>query len=242
MRLRIEPANERAPDRAGPAPAPPPGIPDDEVVRRVLGGDLASFELIMRRYNQRLFRVARSILNDEDEAQDVLQETYIRAFEHLGEFEGRAKFSTWLTRIAVYEASARRRKRRRLRLIDTDMDTDAQEGLQMFPDRPNQSGEGEASTRELGQVLVDAVDALPDELRAVFVIRVVEGLDTDQAAQCLELTESNVKVRLHRARTLLRTSIDRKIGEEARRLYQFDGARCDRLVAAVLNRLLPKPE
>ncbi len=227
--------NGCAPPRfADPARPPPAGVPtDDDIVHRVLDGDLASFELIMRRYNQRLFRVARSILGDDGEAEDVLQEAYVRAFEHLGQFEGRSKFSTWLTRIAVHEAAARRRKRRRVRPLQSGDSEDPR----MMIERHSPDGETEAGRRELGAVLGSALDALPADSRAVFMLRVVEGLSTEETAECLQLTPSNVKVRLHRARAFLQSWIDAKIGEEARRLHQFDGARCDRLVRSVLARL-----
>ncbi len=224
-RLRMTP-------RTSAQAAPAAELSDEKIVRRVLGGDLASFELIMRRYNQRLFRIVRSILRDDDESEDVLQETYVRAFEHLSQFEGRSLFSTWLTRIAVYEASSRRRRLRRVR----PMDLERTERLRPATDRPLDGGH-DASMRELHDVLIQAIDALPEELRTVFVLRAVEGLDTLEAAECLDLTTSNVKVRLHRARTLLKTWIDQQLGEDVRRLYQFDGERCDRIVRGVLARL-----
>jgi RNA polymerase sigma-70 factor (ECF subfamily) len=206
-------------------------LADEDVIRRVLAGDPASFELIMRRYNQRLFRIARSILGDDGEAEDVLQEAYLRAFSHLAQFAGRAKFSTWLTRIVVHEASARRRKQRRLRLVEL-------RNVEILPMAPNSDNREEgASPAELGTLLRQAVDELPSGLRAVFTLRLVEGLDTDEAAECLGLTPANVKVRLHRARALLRQRIEARIGEEARQLYQFDGERCDRIVRSVLARL-----
>jgi RNA polymerase sigma-70 factor (ECF subfamily) len=207
--------------------APPDGLlADEDIVARVLGGDLASFELIMRRYNQRLFRVVRGIVSDDDEAEDVVQDCYVRAYEHLAQFEGRARFSTWLTRIAVHEAMARRKRQARVRPLSDGAGASA----------PRER-EDEASVKELGDVLAAAVDALPAELRAVFVLRAVEGLDTREAADCLELSESNVKIRLHRARAILQTWIDHRLGSDVRRLYQFDGERCDRIVTSVLERL-----
>jgi RNA polymerase sigma-70 factor, ECF subfamily len=208
---------------------------DEEIVEQVLSGDGSAFALILRRYNQRLFRVARGILGDDAEAEDVLQEAYVREFAHLDQFEGRSKFSTWLTRIAVHEATARRRRRRRMRLVDLG----DEEGLCMPPISHNP--EAEASRIELGALLRELIDMLPSSLRAVVMLRLVEGLDTDEAAECLGLTSANVKIRLHRARSLLREQIDERIGEEARQLYQFDGHRCDRIVHAVMTRLSQPP-
>ena len=206
---------------------------DEDIVSRVLAGDLASFELIMRRYNQRLFRIVRSILGDDDETEDVLQEAYVRAYEHLEQFAGRAKFSTWLTKIAVHEALARRRRRGRAKVVDFD----DPENTRMVPLTASPSAEQEASTKELATLLTKAVDELPDDLRIVFAMRMIEGLDTSESASCLDLTEANVKVRLHRARAVLRDRIDAQLGTEVRQLYEFGGKRCDRIVRAVLVRL-----
>jgi len=213
--------------------ATPDALADEEIVRRVLDGDTASFEMIMRRYNQRLFRVVRGIVGGDAETEDVMQETYLRAYEHLGQFEGRARFSTWLTRIAVYEAIARRRRRRRLRLVAPEQpETDA-----MAPLSTDRDAVDEASLKELRHVLAAALDALPPDLCVVFTLRMVERLSTEQTAECLDLTPANVKVRLHRARVALRNWIDHRIGEEARRLYVFAGEDCDRVVRNVLGRI-----
>jgi RNA polymerase sigma-70 factor (ECF subfamily) len=215
---------------ADPRPIVPAVPTDEEIVHTVLKGDTASFELIMRRYNQRLFRVVRSIIGGEAETEDVMQETYLRAYEHLDQFESRSQFSTWLTRIAVHEATARRRKHRRLRLATTVSPEIA------LPAAGRDAVE-EASLKELGHVLAAAVDALPTELRIVFTLRMVERLSTEQTAESLGLTPANVKTRLHRARRALQSWIDRKIGEEARRLYVFAGEDCDRVVWKVLERI-----
>ena len=203
---------------------------DEEVVRRVLAGDVAAFELILRRYNQRLYRVARSIVGDDGEAEDVVQETYLRAYEHLSQFAGRSSFATWLTRIAVHEAFARRRCRQRVRLVDMH----ETEALTMDPFT---EAHDEVSTRELGDVLREAIDALPGDFRVVFTLRLVEGRSTQDADECLGLSPANVKVRLHRARSQLRQTVERRLGEEVRRLYQFDGERCDRIVRFVMSRV-----
>jgi RNA polymerase sigma-70 factor (ECF subfamily) len=215
------------------AKPPPETLTDEDVVTRVLQGDLDSFELIMRRYNQRIFRVVRSIVGDDDEAEDLVQDTYVRAFEHLEQFAGRAAFSTWLTRIAVHSALARRRKQQRAPLVDF---SDPQ-NINMVPLMATPGPEHQANVKELGKILSRAVDGLPEDLRTVFAMRMVEGLDTSETADCLELTEANVRVRLHRARTLLRDRIDGEIGIGVRQLYQFGGERCNRIVRNVLARL-----
>ncbi len=212
-----------------PAVAAPTTLSDEEVVARVLAGDTSLFEILMRRYNQRLFRVARGILTDDAEAEDVTQEAYVRAFRELAAFRGEARFSTWLTRIACHEALARAKKRRRLVPIDG--------GEPPEPPAATFSPERELENRELHAVLRDAVEILPDPLRAVFCLREIEGLSTEQTADLLGLTVENVRVRLHRAKRSLRQGLDERIGREVRRLYLFDGPRCDCMVEAVFARL-----
>jgi RNA polymerase sigma-70 factor (ECF subfamily) len=210
-----------------------PTLSDEQVVERVLAGDISLFEILMRRYNQRLFRVARGILTDDAEAEDVMQESYVRAFRELATFRGEARFSTWLTRIACYEALARARKRRRLVPIAG--------GGPPEPPAETFDPARELENRELRAVLRDAVEVLPDPLRAVFCLREVEGLSTEQTAEALGLTAENVRVRLHRAKRSLRQMLDGRIGREVRRLYLFDGPGCDRVVEAVFSRLFGAP-
>lgn len=210
-------------------------LSDETVVERVKSGNLAAFELLMRRYNQRLFRVARGIVADDHEAEDVVQETYVRAYERLSQFEGRAQFSTWLTRIAVNEAITRRRKTSRFwgQVGSDAIDAVADTRASAMQNNPLEK----ASLSEIGKLIVTEVDRLPSDLRTVFIMRAVEQLDTRETADCLELSESNVKVRLHRAKALLRERIDQQVAADVRQLYLFDGDRCDRIVAAVFSRL-----
>jgi RNA polymerase sigma-70 factor (ECF subfamily) len=211
----------------------PTALSDEEVVERVLAGDTSLFEILMRRYNQRLFRVTRGILADDAEAEDVTQDAYVKAFRELAKFRGEASFSTWLTRIACHEALARARKRRRLVPID------GIDGGGGPPDPPSRDfgPDRELENRELQTVLREAVEVLPDPLRAVFCLREIEGLSTEETADALGLTVENARVRLHRAKRSLRQTLDERIGREVRRLYLFDGARCDRMVEGVFARL-----
>lgn len=204
------------------------GLSDEEVVARVRAGDTPLFELLMRRHNQRLYRAARSILRDEAEVEDVLQEAYVSAFTHLDQFLGRARFSTWLTRIAVHEALHRSKRKRRFTGSEEVVD-----GLES----PEAGPEKRAFHGELRQILEAAIDRVPEGYRTVFMLREVEGLNTADTAACLSIPEETVKTRLHRARQQLRRQLDQALGTTVKEAFAFGSERCDRLVAAVLRRL-----
>jgi RNA polymerase sigma-70 factor (ECF subfamily) len=210
-------------------------ISDDDLVARVRTGETGLYEMLVRRYNQRLFRVIRSVVINESEAEDVLQEAWVRAFEHLDKFEGRASFSTWVTRIAFHEALARTRHSRRWRpLENTQGEIMAEaEHRQTTSETP----EVQAMRGQLGHMLQTAVDTLPEAYRSVFMLREVEQLSTSETAECLELSEEAVKTRLHRARALLRRELENRLGGAIADAYAFLGTRCDRVVARVLERI-----
>jgi RNA polymerase sigma-70 factor (ECF subfamily) len=210
-----------------------PGTPsDDDLVAGARVGRRESLEALMRRHNQRMFRLARSVVRDDREAEDVVQEAWVAAFTHLDQYAGRARFGTWLLRIAVHEALSRVRHERRFAALDEEDPavTDVRSPTEATP-------EDRAANAELAAALAAAVDALPESHRAVFVLRQVEGLSTAETAAALGLSEANVKVRLHRCRAALRSDLERRLGDEIPRLWSFAGAACDRLVAAVLERL-----
>jgi len=208
---------------------------DEEVVKRVLDGETALYELLMRRHNQRLYRVARAILRDDAEAEDVMQDAYVRAYQNLASFEGRAKFVTWLTRIAVHEALTRSRRRLRFQALDPSDESNGE--IMQSPPSSTRSPEQQAYDRELAAVLEKAVSSLSEDHRLVFVLRDVEGMTTEETAHCLNLTEENVKVRLHRARAGLRKRLYRVVGATAARCFQFHAVRCDRVVKNVFATL-----
>jgi len=210
------------------------GLSDEEVVRRIIEGERALFEILMRRYNQRLFRVTRSIVANDLEAEDIIQDAYVRAYEHLNQFEGRARFSTWLTKIAIYEAYARVR-----RVDHQKVDSISMLEVRGMDMKANgRDPEEQIYNAELKTVLEKAFDALPDDYRSVFMLREIEGLSTAETAECLELSEENVKTRLHRARALLQRELYSLVGANANMAFQFLGPRCDRIVARVLERIL----
>jgi RNA polymerase sigma-70 factor (ECF subfamily) len=214
-------------------------LSDIDVVQRVRAGETALFEILMRRHNQRLYRVARAIVKDDSEAEDVMQEAYVNAYTHLYQFEERAQFSTWLTRIAVHEALARVRKRARLTELDEDEGAgdQAMAGLGTIGRTPEQ----QASNAELRTLLEAAVEALPQGYRVVFVLREIEGLNTAETADSLGVTEETVKTRLHRARALLREELFQRAGIATSYAFEFHLSRCDRVVQGVLARIAALP-
>ncbi len=209
---------------------------DEEVVERVKSGHTALYEIIMRRYNQRLYRVARAILRDDSEAEDVMQDAYVRAYQHLDQFAGKASFATWLTRIAVNEALARLKLRKRIDQLDQDEENG---GTFMGLTETAPGPEMMASTAEMTQLLEEALLQLPEQYRTVVMLRDVEEMSTSETAAALELTEENVKVRLHRGRLMVRNWLMERIGENCRSAFPFMGERCDRVVAAVFSRIAP---
>ena len=210
-------------------------LSDEEIVARVIAGETGLFELIMRRHNQRLYRAARAIVRDESEAEDVMQDAYVRAYTHLKQFAGKAKFSTWLTRIAVHEALARVRARNRYSDFEPAFETseDPMEHLASERSTP----EEQVQTSELGDLLEGAIESLPPGFRSVFMLRAVEEMSTTEVAECLDLSEENVKVRLHRARALLKEHISQRLEGSAKQAFQFHAVRCDRVVAKVFEKI-----
>jgi len=201
---------------------------DEEVVLRVLDGDTPLFEVLMRRYNQRLYRLARAVLQNDADAEDAVQQAYLNAYRHLDQFEGRSRFATWLTRITVYQALAQRRRARGRHFGPDDQQ------LVEFAESPTPDPERQAYVEELNALLNSALAALPDGYRSVFLLREVHGLDTAETAQRLRMTEGTVKTRLHRAKDLLQRKLHDVTPKEA---FRFDGARCDKLVAVVMRQL-----
>ena len=205
---------------------------DDDVIRQVLLGNTALFELLMRRYNERVYRAARAIVRDEQEAEDVMQQAYVNAFTHLRQFNGSAQFSTWLTRIAINEALARVRRQGRYETFDELSNVEPL----MFP-TPADSPERQAFAGELRGLLEWAIDTLPDGMREVFMLREVEGLSTAEVAECLGVSEDVVKTRLSRGRAALRRALFERTGATAAEAFRFYRPRCDRVVARVLERI-----
>lgn len=221
------------------APLAPGNASDAELAQRVGAGDPQAFTLLMRRHNRLLFRAARSILRDDAEAEDALQDAYLQIYRAIGQFRGDARLSTWLTRIVVNEAIARSRKRHREAEVtplyaDPGLQsTDAEE--RMTENTPEQG----AMRAEARALLERALDELPDAFRTVFVLRAVEELSGEEVAAVLGIPEATVRTRFFRARALLRAALETEFGVALGDAFSFDGQRCDRIVAAVLARIGP---
>lgn len=199
-------------------------IPDTELIHRILEGEKRLFEIIIRRYNQRLYRVGMSVLNNEAEAEDAMQNTYIKAYEHLAQFEHRSAFITWLTRIMLNQCHEQRRKQ--LPVQHTPEETDNLITMK--------TPAHILVNKELNAVLEDAIAQLPEKYRLVFVLREIEDFSVKETSEALQIEEPNVKVRLNRAKTMLRNNLDRYMKE---RVYSFHLSRCDKVVHHVMSHL-----
>jgi len=221
-------------------PSPHEGLSDADLVVQIIAGDEAAFTLLMRRYNQTLYRTARSILKDDAEAEDAVQEAYLLAYRAMPGFRGEAKLSSWLVKIVVNESIARARKRtRRAEVIHLDGETladiEAAEGHmnEATPEQPERA----ALQAEARRLLEAKIDKLPDAFRTVFVLRALEEMTVEETAASLGINEATVRTRYFRARSLLREALAREIDFAFDRAFSFAGERCDRIVAGVLRRL-----
>lgn len=222
-------------------------LSDEDIVRGIAAGDRQAFALLMRRHNRPLYRTARSILRDDTEAQDALQEAYLLAFRNIGKFRGESSLLTWLTRIVVNSAVARSRKisrRAEVIAISAGPDRDEDRTEAAMDDRASQQPEQSAERAELRRIIEKRIDDLPEAFRTVFMLRAVEEMSVEDVAASLGIPEATVRTRYFRAKGLLRESLARELDYVLEGAFSFDGARCDRIVAGVLARLdevTPKP-
>jgi len=227
------------------APAPPvtaAATSDAELIRRARNRDEAAIRTILQANNRRLYRIARGILRNDSEAEDAVQEGYLQAFTHLDKFRGDSSLATWLARIVMNEALGRLRRQRPS--VDwTTLGPDIPEAqIIQFPvsSRP-EDPEKSMAQREIQQVVEHAIDELPEAFRIVFITRVMEGMNVEETAELLGLKPETVKTRLHRARSMLRDSVENKIGPLVMEAFPFAGRRCERLTEAVVKRLAMAP-
>jgi RNA polymerase sigma-70 factor (ECF subfamily) len=209
-------------------------LDDGALIARMNQGDQAAFEALMRRYNGRLFRIARAILKDDAEAEDALQDAYLDVLRHAGEFQGASQVGTWLTRITINQALMRLRKQRRDRTV---VPFDARETRMESPPESRMEPPPETLWRqELRVMLERRIDELPVAFRTVFIMREVEDMTVEETATCLGVPPATVRTRLFRARALLRESLARDLDTASTDVFSFAGERCDRIVANVLAR------
>jgi RNA polymerase sigma-70 factor, ECF subfamily len=212
-------------------------LPDEAIVAQVLAGQVAMFEVLMRRHNERIYRAALAILRNAGEAEDVMQQAYVNAYTNLRQFDQRASFATWITRIAVNEAIARARRRGRYQPFDDDdgrLDSVVPAPMTGDPER-------EAFAHEMRGFLENAIDALSDGLREVFMLREVQGLTTTETALSLGISEDAVKTRLSRSRAALRRHLFDRVGTTIAESFTFLRPRCDVVVASVFKRIGGRP-
>lgn len=212
---------------------------DERLLSRIGEADHGAFEVLMRRHNARLFRVARAILKDDSHAEDVLQEAYLDAYRRVGTFRGQSSVTTWLTKIVINRALMHLRKHRRDRVV-VPFDGHAGEQESMEPHMADDRIESpsDATLRaEVRRLIEHRLDDLPVAFRTVFVLREVEDLTVDETAECLGIPPATVRTRLFRARTLLRAALTQDLDQATTNIFQFDGARCDRIVSRVLEQV-----
>jgi RNA polymerase sigma-70 factor, ECF subfamily len=221
------------------APAPHFAVPSDdaELVRRALTRDDKAFRTIMERHNRRLYRIARSILRNDSEAEDAVQEAYVNAFTHLSAFRGDSTLATWLSRITMNEALGRLRRERLVVNLETFEAQRTEAQIIKFPQTvTSDDPERTMAQREILQLVERATDKLPESFRIVFMMRVIEGMSIEETASLLNLQPDTVKTRLHRARRFVRDELDRQIGPVLMDAFPFAGRRCERMTNAVLQR------
>ena len=212
---------------------------DAELVGRIIQRDHDAFEALMRQHNGKLFRVARSILKDDAEAEDALQDAYLDAYRHIGEFRGNARLGTWLARIVINQSLMRLRRHKREHVVVpfADRESEAAPAEIDLADDKAEPPPDTALRAEIRRILERRIDELPVAFRTVFVMRDVEDMSVQETAECLSIPPATVRTRLFRARALMRQALARDIDNATVEVFGFAGARCDRIVAGVLARL-----
>lgn len=204
---------------------------EQEIIEQVKNGHKELYELLMRKYNQKLYRIARAIVKDDSDAEDILQDTYLKAYEKLGQFQNRSQFSTWIIRILINNANATLNKRKRF-----DKSVPAEDAYLNTPDSFPQNPDFQMSNNELKKILEQAIDNLPETLRGVYIMREVEGFSVAETSECLNITQENVKTRLHRAKTILKDELYKK-SKGGIDVFRFGNDRCDKVVLSVMVQL-----
>lgn len=205
---------------------------EEDIIELIKSGEKELYELIMRKYNQRLYRIARAMVKNDSDVEDILQETYLKAYEKLSQFQNKSQFSTWLIRILINHANASLNKRKHF----SNSVSIEEVSEDQFQDPSSNSVEPNISNDELKKILEEAIDNLPENMRCVYVMREVEGLSVAETAECLALSEENVKTRLHRAKAILKDELYKRTKGDIE-VFRFGLERCDKLVLTVMLQL-----
>ena len=206
-------------------------ISDNEMIARVLSGEKDVYALLIRRYNQRLYRVGMSIINDDAEVEDVMQVAYIKAYENLGKFEFKSAFSTWITRILINESLLRLKKRKQSFNMNDDVNNQTYQHHPVDSQTPLMN----VINLELKKILEEAIRRLPEKYRTVFIMREIENMNVAETSECLDLSEANVKVRLNRAKAMLKNSLSEYYKKDD--ILNFHLSKCDRIVETVMKQI-----
>lgn len=209
-------------------------LTDDEVVEKIIRGEKSLYEILIRRHNQKLYRTIRSYLKDEEEVEDAMQNVYLTVFEKLYQYKGLSQFSTWLVRIGINESLARLNQKRKRSLTFETHELSEKE-YKIIPDLENMNPEMKTIHDETRRLLEAAIDALPEKYRSVYMLREVEGMSLAEIAECLDISENNVKVRLHRAKSMLKEILYKNAS--TREAFGFGSTRCDRITRRVMEKI-----
>jgi len=211
-------------------------MPENILISRILSGEKELFEILLRRYNQTLYRVIRGYLNNDDDIMDTMQDAYLKAFDKLAQFQGSAAFSTWLIRIGINEALLRLRKQKRNSTLSMDNSNNAEKYFLQFPDPNKMNPEKITIGREMLALIEKAIDQLPEKYKLIYILKEVEGLDHSAIAACLDISDNNVKVRLHRAKDMLKNALF-EISANNISLFEFGNKRCDKIIDFVMGNI-----
>jgi len=210
-------------------------MPDRLIINRILSGEKELFEILLRRNNQTLYRAVRSYLNDADDIRDTMQDAYLKAYEKLEQFRGDAAFSTWLVRIGINEALLRIRKQKRNSVLSISTTKATQAHISQISDPNQMNPEKQTIHQETRHLIENAIDQLPEKYKVIYILKEVEGMDNRDIAACLALSDSNVKVRLHRAKNLLKETLLSLSGNTP--VFEFGNEHCDRIVDFVMKHI-----
>ena len=213
-------------------------ISDSDVIKRIIRGEKELYEILLKRYNQKLYRVIRSYVKDTQEIEDIMQNTYLKAYEKLYQFKATSAFSTWLIRIGINEALARIKTKNKVFLINGQSNDSSSNIIVQMPNRDQLNPENKIIRQEAKQFIESAIDRLKPKYKTVYIMKEVEEMSIKEISKCLGLTDSNIKVRLHRAKKILKEQLYELAHNND--LFEFGLSKCDHLVDEVMNKIMNK--